>query len=112
VAIAALDESKRSNRPTAQLPFGTIAFSSLAARGWDLYTTEIETHRTRRLTEHPVLDYNATFSSDGRRIAFASERDGNLDIYTMNADGTGVHPFPGFFLCYPSSDSSLPRSLL
>jgi Tol biopolymer transport system component len=28
------------------------------------------------------------WSPDGARIAFASERDGNWEIYTMNADGS------------------------
>ena len=27
---------------------------------------------------------------DGERIAFFSDRDGNFEIYVMNADGTGV----------------------
>jgi len=31
-----------------------------------------------------------TFSSDGSRIAFVSHRDGNAEIYSMNADGTGA----------------------
>jgi len=30
------------------------------------------------------------FSSDGSRIAFVSQRDGNAEIYVMNADGTGA----------------------
>ena len=30
------------------------------------------------------------FSSDGSRIAFVSQRDGNAEIYLMNADGTGT----------------------
>jgi len=30
------------------------------------------------------------FSSDGSRIAFVSQRDGNAEIYVMNADGTGT----------------------
>ena len=30
------------------------------------------------------------FSSDGSRIAFVSSRDGNAEIYVMNADGTGT----------------------
>ena len=32
----------------------------------------------------------ATFPGDNGRIAFSSNRDGNYEIYTMNADGTGV----------------------
>src|SRR5207244_3516483 len=31
-----------------------------------------------------------SWSPDGTKIAFESTRDGNLEIYTMNADGTGV----------------------
>ena len=37
-------------------PAGTIAFSSLAPRGWDLYVTELESRQSRRLTDHPALD--------------------------------------------------------
>ena len=31
-----------------------------------------------------------TWSADGSKMAFVSERDGNQEIYVMNADGTGV----------------------
>ena len=69
-------------------PRGTIAFSSLAPQGWDLYLMDIASHQERRLTDHPALDYDATFAPDGRRIAFVSERDGNLELYTIAPDGT------------------------
>lgn len=35
-------------------------------------------------------DGSPAWSPDGKRIAFYSERDGNAEIYVMNADGTGV----------------------
>ena len=35
-------------------------------------------------------DGSPAWSPDGTRIAFYSERDGNAEIYVMNADGTGV----------------------
>jgi len=35
-------------------------------------------------------DFEPEFSPDGTRIAFASSRDGNFQIYAMNADGTNV----------------------
>jgi Tol biopolymer transport system component len=33
---------------------------------------------------------NPTWSPDGRKIAFDARRDGNTDIYVMNADGSGL----------------------
>ena len=41
------------------------------------------------LTNNPADDRSPTWSPDGRRIAFVSDRDGNHEIYVMNADGTG-----------------------
>lgn len=73
------------------LPAGTIAFSSLAPWGWDVYVTDLLTHQTRRLTDHPALDYNAAFSPDLRRIALVSERDGNMELYTIRTDGSEPH---------------------
>ena len=43
----------------------------------------------RRLTNHPRMDYWPAWSPDGKRIAFTSNRDGNYEIYVMNADGSG-----------------------
>ena len=40
------------------------------------------------ITDHPAADRFLTWSADGSKIAFASERDGNMEIYTVNADGS------------------------
>ena len=42
----------------------------------------------RRLTN--VIDSYPMFSPDGKKIAFESNRTGNFEIYTMNADGTNI----------------------
>ena len=76
--------------PAARLPSGTIAFASLAPRGWDLYVLDVQTRQNRRLTSHPALDYNAAFSPDGQGIAFVSERDGNLELYSIRWDGSDL----------------------
>lgn len=44
----------------------------------------------RQLTQGPGYNAEATLSSDGKKIVFTSSRDGDLEIYTMNARGTGV----------------------
>jgi len=35
-----------------------------------------------------VTEYNPEWSPDGSKIAFQSDRDGDTEIYTMNADGS------------------------
>ena len=42
-----------------------------------------------RLTLNKAFDDSGVFSPDGNKIAFASDRDGNGEIYVMNPDGTG-----------------------
>jgi Tol biopolymer transport system component len=44
----------------------------------------------RRLTNHPARDVSASWSPDGKQIAFMSDRDGGFDVYVMNADGSNV----------------------
>ena len=39
-------------------------------------------------TDNPVLDRYADWSPDGTKIAFTSQRDGNLEIWVMDADGS------------------------
>jgi Tol biopolymer transport system component len=39
--------------------------------------------------QRPSWDTYPAISPDGTRIAFTSRRDGNAEIYVMNADGSG-----------------------
>jgi Tol biopolymer transport system component len=41
-----------------------------------------------RLTDNVADDISPTWSPDGKQIAFTSGRDGNYEIYLMNADGS------------------------
>jgi Tol biopolymer transport system component len=44
----------------------------------------------RELTNDQFFDRYPRWSPDGRRIAFASDRSGNYEIWTINADGTNL----------------------
>jgi len=44
----------------------------------------------KQLTPWGGYNAEATLSADGKKIVFTSGRDGDLDIYTMNPDGTGL----------------------
>lgn len=59
----------------------------------DLYTVELATGTTRRLTDAPGWDGSPAWSRDGKTIAFYSERGRRLDhmntaLHIMNADGS------------------------
>ena len=41
-----------------------------------------------RLTTTTGSDFQPKWSPDGQRIAFQSNRDGNLEVYVMDADGS------------------------
>ena len=51
------------------------------------------------------LPSNGSWSPDGRRIVFGSGRDGNGEIYVMNADGTGQR----LVVAIPSSNEFSPE---
>jgi tricorn protease len=53
----------------------------------DLYKVAATGGDAQQLTFHEAHDYQAVWSKDGKKIAFASNRYGNFDIYVMSANG-------------------------
>ena len=54
----------------------------------EIYVMNADGTERRRLTNNSSYDGSPSWSSDGRKIAFDSDRDGNYEIYVMNADGS------------------------
>ncbi|ARN70306.1 peptidase S41 [Nonlabens tegetincola] len=53
----------------------------------DLYKVSSDGGTAQQLTFHKAHDYQAIWSKDGSKIAFASNRYGNFDVFVMNAKG-------------------------
>jgi TolB protein len=68
-----------------------VASSRSGAGKFQLYAAERSNlAQLTKITPDTGSASDPAFSADGSRIAFVSQRDGNAEIYVMNADGTGA----------------------
>ena len=64
-----------------------IVFESEGVRP-ELFIVDADGSELHRLTDDDETDdYSPTWSPDGRMIAFVAERDGNAELYLMDAEG-------------------------
>jgi TolB protein len=68
----------------------TVAFASVAPLNTDIFIAAGDGSDARPLLPHPDLDYNASFSPDGRSLVFTSTRNGSADIYRADIEGGGL----------------------
>lgn len=57
----------------------------------DLWSLPLTGGEALRLTSGAAWDGQPAFSPDGTKIAFTSDRNGNEQLWVMNADGTDPH---------------------
>jgi Tol biopolymer transport system component len=78
-------------------PPGLVAYAADVDGNWDfehgnadIYVLDPDApdREPVNLTRHPANDFSPEWSPDGERIAFRTDRDGNHEIYVMDADGS------------------------
>ncbi len=83
-AAASAADSPLWMRHSAISPDGkTIAFCYQG----DIFTVPVSGGTATQLTTNPAYDSRPVWSPDGASIAFASDREGSLDVYIMSAQG-------------------------
>lgn len=54
----------------------------------NIYTMDLRSRVTTRLTNSQAIDTSASYSPDGSKIVFSSDRGGRPQLYVMGADGS------------------------
>ena len=90
--------TRRSSRarPSPPAPKGPAYSRSGASYRWDfdpymdIFKADPDGSNLVRLTDTPGYDAEGSYSPDGKQIVFTSFRDGDAEIYIMDADGKNV----------------------
>jgi eukaryotic-like serine/threonine-protein kinase len=67
-----------------------VTFRSIGKQE-DIYLSKIDGTEVRKLTDDPYRDRGPSWTPDGKRIVFYSDRTGRYQFWSINADGSGLH---------------------
>ena len=70
-----------------RIVFTSSGAMDVAGGHWRIYVMDADGGNKQNLSNDGEDDYYPAWSPDGERIVFVSDRDGNYEIYVMNADG-------------------------
>src|SRR3954469_23921843 len=83
IAVIAVMSTARSSI-AGVLPHERLIYTTLRPANKELYLFEPGAPAPKPITNDPALDYDATFSPDGRWLVFCSERAGNPNLYAQD----------------------------
>jgi Tol biopolymer transport system component len=66
----------------------------------DIFEANLDGTGLKRLTDSPGYDAEGSYAPDGRHIVFCSQRQGDLELYVMDADGKNVRQLTHAPGCY------------
>jgi TolB protein len=64
-----------------------VVYSLTQGSNTDIWAMDVASGATRRLTVSPAIETAPSYSPDGSRIVFESDRSGNQQLYIMDAAG-------------------------
>jgi TolB protein len=71
-------------------PLNEIAYASRSGAGFDIRIFDFQSRSSRTITDGIGSNESPSFAPNGRHLAFASDRSGRHQIYTIARDGTGL----------------------
>lgn len=74
--------------PKPQLP-GNVYYA-WPLYPYNIYLANADGTGLKRITDNPKYDAEPVISSDGTKIVFGSQREGDFDVYIMDSDGSNV----------------------
>jgi TolB protein len=96
-----------SHTPWSSDPEGSLAFVQFVVvdgkQNQEIHIKQLPDGAEANLTNNAAEDFDPDISADGSKIAFASNRSGTTQIWTMNADGSDVRQLTD------SSEGQTPR---
>lgn len=83
-ALLIFSETILANQPDR------LFYSSFRAQDWDIYLSTDSGVNFSKVTNDPTLDYEPTFSPDGRWLIFTSERNGNPSLFIKSTEAPDI----------------------
>ncbi|MDR3340480.1 MAG: hypothetical protein LBT25_10400 [Candidatus Symbiothrix sp.] len=80
-----------STRDNLDLPRGNWSNVEDYPQGAELYLSDLDGGNIRRLTHNKHYDAEVGFSPDGKKLLFARQIDGVIDLWLADADGSNQH---------------------